>query len=421
MRSDRYKIEEEKALQKKRKKGRTLTVLLLLILLLIIAIPAAVYYSYKSTLDSLSVEFKYDTLKTEIGDEYAMEDCIKSSVGDITYSEDHLETDTAGDKEIVCTASKAMFGGLLKPSKEFTFKYSVEDKTDPIMLWSGDGAVVEKGTEFNISDVIGYGDNADSKPSVEYEGKVDTDTVGDYPLHVTVSDASGNDIDWDLTVHVVESIVPYEDSSERWDFSDFVKENAADGRHFGIDVSNWQDDIDFDAVKKAGCEFVIIRIGYSEDGSVTMDKRFKQNFEGARAAGLDTGIYLYSYDNSEDEARSAAKWIIEQLDGAKLDLPIVFDWEDFGQFQTYEMSFIELNKMYDAFAAEIESAGYKAMLYSSKNYLEKIWTDTDTRPVWLAHYTDKTDYKGPYSIWQASSLGKIDGISGAVDLDILYD
>ena len=121
-------------MQKKRKKGRTLTVLLLLILLLIIAIPAAVYYSYKSTLDSLSVEFKYDTLKTEIGDEYAMEDCIKSSVGDITYSEDHLETDTAGDKEIVCTASKDMFRGLLKPSKEFTFKYSVEDKTDPIML-----------------------------------------------------------------------------------------------------------------------------------------------------------------------------------------------------------------------------------------------------------------------------------------------
>lgn len=418
MRSDRYKEQE---IKKKNKKGRTLKVLLLLILLLIIAIPAAVYYSYKTTRDSLSVEFKYADLNIEVGDVFESKDCIKDSVGDINISDEYLDTKTIGDKEIHITASKSMFGGLLVPTKEFTFKYGVEDNTDPVMLWSGEGAVLEKGTEFNISDVIGYGDNADPKPSVEYDGKVDTDKVGDYPLHVTVSDASGNSIDWDLTVHVVESIAPYEDDSERWNFSDFVEANSADGRHFGIDVSEWQGDIDFDKVKKAGCEFVIIRIGFSDLGKVTMDAKFKQNLERAKAAGIDTGIYLFSYDNTEETARASAQWVIEQLAGTKLELPVVFDWEDFGQFQTYEMSFIGLNKMYDAFADELKSAGYDCMLYGSKNYLEKIWTDTDTRPIWLAHYTDKTDYKGPYIIWQASSIGKIDGISGAVDLNILYD
>ena len=60
------------------------------------------------------------------------------------------------------------------------------------------------------------------------------------------------------------------------------------------------------------------------------------------------------------------------------------------------------------------------MLYGSKLRLEKVWDDTDTRPVWLAHYTDKTDYNGPYMMWQASSTGNIDGISGDVDMDILY-
>jgi GH25 family lysozyme M1 (1,4-beta-N-acetylmuramidase) len=61
------------------------------------------------------------------------------------------------------------------------------------------------------------------------------------------------------------------------------------------------------------------------------------------------------------------------------------------------------------------------MLYGSKNVLETVWEDTDTRPVWLAHYTDKTDYKGKYRIWQAGNTGRIDGIDGAVDLDIMYD
>ena len=118
------------------------------------------------------------------------------------------------------------------------------------------------------------------------------------------------------------------------------------------------------------------------------------------------------------------------------------------------MSFADLNALYDAFADELangtaadaegeaeatdaedaaatdaaegatdEAAAptYEPMLYSSKNPLEKVWTDLDTRPIWLAHYTDKTDYKGPYKVWQASCTGRIDGIGGDVDMDILYD
>ena len=85
------------------------------------------------------------------------------------------------------------------------------------------------------------------------------------------------------------------------------------------------------------------------------------------------------------------------------------------------MNFNDLNRMYDAFADEISKAGYDCMLYSSRNFLEDVWEDTDKRPVWLAHYTEKTDYEGPYRIWQASCTGTIDGISGAVDMDILYE
>ena len=84
------------------------------------------------------------------------------------------------------------------------------------------------------------------------------------------------------------------------------------------------------------------------------------------------------------------------------------------------MSFADLNKLYDAFADELAGKGYDCMLYGNKNSLENIWKDTDTRPVWLAHYTDKTDYEGPYRMWQASCTGRIDGIDGDVDMDIMY-
>ena len=416
MRTDRYKEEPKK------KKSRTaLKVLLVLILLLLAAVPATVYYMYRTAEDSLAITFKEKNAKFEIGENVASSALIASSEGDVKASEKELDTDTVGEKEVKYTVSKKLFGGLLTPRKRFSFRYTVEDKIPPLMLWNGDGAVVLNGEEFDIKKVIGYGDNADPNPKVEYKGKINTDENGDYPLHVTVTDASGNSIDWDTTITVADSYPTYTDDSPRTKYGDFIKTYEKDGRHFGIDVSEWQGDIDFEAVKKAGCEFVFIRIGYSDEGEVTIDGKFEQNYEGAKKAGLKVGLYLFSYDNTEEKVRASAKWVIDQLGGDKLDLPIAFDWEDFGQFQNYGMSFITLNRLYDVFAEELASAGYDCILYGNKNSLEKIWADTDKRPVWLAHYTDQTDYKAPYRIWQASSTGRIKGISGDVDMDILYD
>lgn len=407
--------------QKPKRRRSMAKVLLLLILLLLIVIASMVGWSYKTTKDSLAVRFTDPSPEVEVGGDYASMDYVSSSVGDVEVSEQYLDAETPGDRELTFTVSEAMYGGLLNPSAEFTLAYTVVDTEPPLKIWSGDGTVLQRGTEFDINNVIGYGDNADPEPKLKVDGEVDMDTNGRYPLHVTVTDASGNATDWDLTVEVADSVPVYTDNSARTQFGDFARAHKGKNRTFGIDVSRWQGDVDFEAVRSAGCDFVFIRIGYSVDGTVTFDEKFDQNYERAKAAGIRIGLYLYSYDNTEKNVRASADQIAEKLGGDVLDLPVVFDWEDFGKFQTYKMSFGQLNGLYDAFADELSRSGYDCMLYGSKNYLEKIWTDTDTRQVWLAHYTDKTDYKGPYRVWQASCTGRIDGIDGDVDMDIMYE
>ena len=404
----------------KNKTNRVIRNLLLLILFLIIAIAAALAYSYKSAKDSLSVTFTDDTPVIEVGGDYRAMDYIRESEGEVTPASAMLDADTTGDKTIVYTVTKPIFGGLLVPEQDFTLNYEVVDTAEPLILWSGDGTVLERGTEFDINNVIGYGDNADPAPSVDVKGKVDMDTNGAYPLHVAVTDASGNKTEWDLTVWVTDDPPVYQDTFERLGFGDFAASYAGKGKSFGIDVSEWQGDIDFEAVKAAGCEFAMIRIGYSVDGVITEDSKFSQNLKNAKDAGLNVGLYLYSYDNTKEKARASADRVIEMLGGESLDLPIAFDWEDFTRFQTYEMSFTDLNGLYDVFEETVNAAGYDCMLYGSQTYLENVWEDTDTRPVWLAHYTDKTDYAGPHIMWQKGSNGRINGIEGDVDLDILY-
>ena len=117
---------------------------------------------------------------------------------------------------------------------------------------------------------------------------------------------------------------------------------------------------------------------------------------------------------------SHAEWVIKALDGEELDLPVVFDWENWSKWQEYKLSFHDINEIADTFMKTIEKAGYKGMLYSSKFYLENIWENKNDYPVWLAHYTNETNYKGKYKIWQMCNDGVIDGINGDVDIDIMY-
>ncbi|MCM1529977.1 MAG: DUF5011 domain-containing protein [Alistipes sp.] len=298
-----------------------------------------------------------------------------------------------------------------------TFTYTVADTTPPLCLNSGWNPYTKKGEPFDLDSIVGFADNYDRSPKLSYTGEVDTSTVGNYPITATVTDSSGNETSWDITVFVLNEIPSPQDNNPRLTFGEFMDKYCYENVSYGIDVSAWQTNVDYEAVRAQGCEFVLMRMGYCYD-EIRMDDYYRQNIVNASEAGLDVGVYFYTTANTEEKAREQARWIAEQLDGRQLDYPVAFDWEEWGRFQQYGMNIRDLNEIFESFCDELEKNGYSGMLYSSRNFLNNFWENKNNRTVWLAHYVDETDYQGAFAIWQASAYGRMDGISGDVDMNI---
>lgn len=186
----------------------------------------------------------------------------------------------------------------------------------------------------------------------------------------------------------------------------------------GIDVSIHNGSIDWQKVKNAGVQFAILRAGYGREIS-QKDARFEENYRNAKAAGIPVGAYWYSYAMSEDEARLEADVLLKIIDGKQFEMPVYFDLEEKKQF---DLGKEKVSAIMRAFLERVESAGYFVGLYGSAYSLTtRTVDDIKSRyTIWLAHWTEQTNYSGAYGIWQYSSEGKVDGISGNVDLDICY-
>jgi len=311
--------------------------------------------------------------------------------------------------------------GFIKDGVRFEkeISYTVTDTQAPVILNSGWEPYAKKGEPFDLGKIVGYVDNYDRAPKLTFTGDVNTAENGSYPITATVTDSSGNATSFDLTVLVLDEIPKAQDNNARVDFADFKAAHPYENVRYGIDVSAWQTNVDYNAVKEAGVEFVFMRMGYCYSDLVK-DEYYDRNMEEATKAGLDVGVYFYCTDNTEEKVREHAKWMVEQLGGKKLAFPIVFDWEEFGRFQRYGMNSHDLNELFEAFCDEVGKAGYTGMLYSSRNFLLNFWTNRGNHPVWLAHYVDETNYEGDFAVWQQSAYGRINGIEGDVDFNIQY-
>ena len=189
----------------------------------------------------------------------------------------------------------------------------------------------------------------------------------------------------------------------------------------GIDVSEFQGSIDWAKVKKDGIEFAILKLGNIYDYDTNYkDSKFDTNYKNAKAQGIKVGAYIYNYCNTVDTLKKGIEWALEKLSNKKLDLPIYLDMEDKDiQGETKAT----LTNQCNEFAKMIEAAGYRAGVYANLNWLENELNPDDFDKdisVWVAQYNNECQYEGKYDIWQYSSKGDVNGISGNVDMNYFY-
>ena len=196
----------------------------------------------------------------------------------------------------------------------------------------------------------------------------------------------------------------------------------------GIDVSTHQKQIDWQQVKDAGIEFVMIRLAYrgSVEGLLSADEWAQTNYAGAKAAGLKVGGYIFTQAISVEEAVEDARYAMDIIRDWELDMPLVYDWELIDE--SYRNANVDARTLTDctkAFCETVEAAGYDAMIYFNPGqsrkqmYLQEL-TDYG---FWLAMYSDHMDYEYKVDMWQYTCEGSVPGISGNVDINLyfLYD
>ncbi len=194
----------------------------------------------------------------------------------------------------------------------------------------------------------------------------------------------------------------------------------------GIDVSKWNQEIDWEAVKNAGIEFAIIRCGYrgASTGALVIDPRYQENIEGAIAAGIPVGVYFFTQARDEVEAVEEASMVIRLIEEYDVDYPVFLDSESAGgRGRADGLDNDERTKAHRAFLQTIKAAGYETGIYASRNWLKERldMTRLSDYKIWLAEYADAPTYdEYYYHMWQYTSKGTVDGISTNVDLNLCY-
>lgn len=195
--------------------------------------------------------------------------------------------------------------------------------------------------------------------------------------------------------------------------------------HKGIDVSQYQESIDWKKVAEDGVEFAFIRLAYRGYGTgrLVEDSRFEANIKGATSNGVKVGVYVFSQAVSEEEAIEEANFILERIAPYKVECPVVFDVETTrADGRMNRISVEDRTRCALAFCRTIENAGYRPMLYynAEMGALKLNIEVLEQYDKWFAAYTDRFYYPYAYDVWQYSSTGSVAGIEGDVDLNLSF-
>lgn len=202
---------------------------------------------------------------------------------------------------------------------------------------------------------------------------------------------------------------------------------ASYATRWGVDVSNYQGSIDWQALKAQGIEFAYLRLGlrgYGEQGTLYTDRSFARYYEGAKAAGIDVGVYFFSQAVTVREAADEALFALELLNGRALDLPVYYDWEpvsaDDSRTAVYDGRYLTAGAA--GFCNIIERGGYTSGVYLNRQqgYYRYDLRSLAGRSLWVADYADYPDFYYAYDVWQYEHQARLDGVGEIVDLNLEF-
>ena len=189
--------------------------------------------------------------------------------------------------------------------------------------------------------------------------------------------------------------------------------NAGSAIGMGIDVSKWQGAVNWAQVAASGVNFAFIKVGSSYSG---IDPYFDYNMKAAQMCGIRTGVYIYSYATTPEEAAAEAAFVLAVLQNYSVTFPVAFDIEDNVH---KSLTTAQQQQIVATFCSMIDAAGYHPMVYAGKNwYLNRLGDVPYDK--WVAQYSTQCDYPGAICVWQASQTGSVPGVAGNVDIDYLY-
>lgn len=200
------------------------------------------------------------------------------------------------------------------------------------------------------------------------------------------------------------------------------------GKTFGVDVSKYQKNIDWEQIKKAGVSFVIVRIGYrgyGASGALVLDPMFEEHFTNVKNAGLKVGVYFFSQATTEEEAKEEAFACAYVLNGRKLDYPIFFDTEasgaSGGSGRADGLGVADRTKCAIAFCEEVKAQGYKPGVYASTLWYRKRVNLNSLKKytIWNAHYGVASS-PIDCALWQGTCTARLPGYKGDLDVNISY-
>lgn len=189
--------------------------------------------------------------------------------------------------------------------------------------------------------------------------------------------------------------------------------NASGAIARGIDVSKHNGSVNWGQVAASGITFAFIKVGSTKSGE---DPLFKENITNAQAAGIRTGVYLYSYATTPEEAANEANLVLQWIAPYTVNYPVVFDIEDKCHKNLSQQQLIDI---INAFCFAIDAAGYYPMVYSSRNmFRDKMEICGWDR--WVAQYNDSCEYGNNVCFWQYTSKGRVNGVGWNVDMNYQY-